>query len=139
MKIVLRELTSTLVAFSEVRELINNVALFYAPTTCVWRWLWRKLHMTPCSMSWMTNNRKLFYITEKAHYVQYIAIDLLQQRFNPRYGWTYQDEDYMGRMAQVAKACMRARGPLRFAVSFIFRWRTVMFIRWSRRARARPA
>ena len=51
-------------------------------------------------------------------------------------GMAKRTEDYIGRMVQVAKACMRARGPLRFAVSFIFRWRTVMFIRWSRRARS---
>eukprot|EP00974_Lingulodinium_polyedra_P009032 863696-Lingulodinium_polyedra.AAC.1 len=61
----------------------------------------------------MERGRQLFYFTEKAHYAQHIALDCLVFKFNPRFGWAYPDEDYMGRMAQVAKACLRGRGPLR--------------------------
>ena len=80
--------------------------------------------------------RQLFHLTEKAHYIQHIALDVLSLRSNPRFGWTYGDEDYMGKIAQIGRASTRARGPLRLGAALIFRWRNRMFLRWRRRARA---
>ena len=85
----------------------------------------------------MLRKRKLFHLTEKAHFCQHIALQCLSTSFNPRFGWTYQDEDYMGKVAQVAKACMRARGPARVAEPFVFRWRNRMQLMWARKERLR--
>ena len=51
----------------------------------------------------------------------------------PLGGGTYADEDYMGRLAQVAKACLRARGMVRVGEAFIFRWRNRMNLLWRAR------
>ena len=59
-------------------------------------------HQALCHRS-MSSGRQLFYMTEKAHYVQYIGLDLLRSTFNPMFGWTYGAEDYMGRISQVAR------------------------------------
>ena len=36
--------------------------------------------------------------------------------------WVSQDEDHMGGVAQGARACSRARGPIRIGEAFVFRW-----------------
>ena len=36
---------------------------------------------------WLARVRQLFYFTEKAHYMQHIALDCLVYKFNPRFGW----------------------------------------------------
>ena len=74
----------------------------------------------------------MFHVTEKAHYVQHIGDDVAESLFNPAYGWTYQDEDYMGRVAATVRACTRARGPLRVSLAFVLRYRTHMHVRWAR-------
>ena len=81
--------------------------------------------------------RKLFHMAEKSHYVQHIALDILSTRFNPRFAWVYADEDYMGRIAQLCKSCTRARGPMRVAKPFMFRWRRRMMLLWNRQHRKR--
>ena len=80
--------------------------------------------------------RKLFGLTEKAHYLQHVALDCLTWRSNPKLGWTYADEDFMGRIAQVASQCTRARGPIRLRDALFARYRRCLFVRWSRRGRA---
>ena len=54
---------------------------------------------------------KLFRMVLKVHLAQHIATDLLASRVNPQVAWTYQDEDFVGRVADVAKASIQARGP----------------------------
>eukprot|EP00974_Lingulodinium_polyedra_P021833 2108539-Lingulodinium_polyedra.AAC.1 len=61
---------------------------------------------------------------------------MVSSKLNPRCAWTYGDEDYMGRVAQVCRPCLRGRGPLRLGTALLFRWRQAMFLRWQRRARA---
>ena len=56
-----------------------------------------------------SQRRKLFYCTVKAHYVQHIGLHCLT-RLNPRWSWTYCDEDFVGRVAGVAQACIKSRG-----------------------------
>ena len=91
-------------------------------------------HQALCNAS-MLRRRQLFHMTEKSHVCQHVALDLLESRYNPRYGWTYKDEDYMGKVAQVARACTRARGPLGVGDAFVFRWRNRMQLMWARKAR----
>ena len=93
------------------------------------------LHHQALTHHFMTKGRQLFFLTEKAHYLQHVGEDCYDFRMNPRYGWTYSDEDWMGRIAGIAKACTRARGPLRLAEPVFERWRNRMYIAWTRRAR----
>ena len=48
-------------------------------------------HQSLCSF-FMHRKRKLFHLTEKAHFCQHIAINLLSSSYNPRFGWTYHDK-----------------------------------------------
>ena len=77
----------------------------------------------------------LFLMTMKSHYAQHLASDILATRLNPRIGWTYIDEDFVGRVAQIASQCTRARGPTKVGPALFFRHRRLLWTRWSRRAR----
>ena len=136
--------------FAMVGELFKNYALFYACIAFHGQWLPPEAaqeahdallavgcyHQALCNF-FLGRRRKLYHMTEKAHYCQHIALDVLSSRYNPRFGWTYQDEDYMGKVASVAKSCTRARGPLRLGEAFVFRWRNRMHLLWSRKRRER--
>ena len=53
-------------------------------------------------------------MTEKSHYCQHIALDVLWSRYNPKWGWTYQDEDYSGEglfCCTIVHPCPRAASP----------------------------
>ena len=82
----------------------------------------------------MKEGRLLFFLSEKAHYAQHIADDMVW--YNVKAGWTYSDEDFMGKMSQIGTASLRARGPFRLAAAMLYRWRHRIYIRWQRRARA---
>ena len=81
-----------------------------------------------------TQGEKIFRLTLKMHFTMHIGLDMVAHNTNPRWAWTYQDEDYVGRIAQVAAATMRARGPLKVGGVLFLKWRHVVYIRWSRRA-----
>ena len=81
----------------------------------------------------MGAGRALFHITEKANFVQHLGLDCISRKLNPRFGWTYADEDFMGRIAGMAKASTRGRGPIRLGTAIVERWRTRMSIAWTRR------
>ena len=85
----------------------------------------------------MNRGRLLFLVTYKAQYLQHIALDIREDLYNPRYGWVYADEDFMGRMAKIAKVCLTVRGPLRYAETFMFRYRSTVLSRRHRRTLAR--
>eukprot|EP00974_Lingulodinium_polyedra_P090542 8781222-Lingulodinium_polyedra.AAC.1 len=70
----------------------------------------------------MGQGRMLYHMTEKAHYTQHLGLDVLTG-FNPRAVWTYGDEDYMGRIAQVVRPCLKGRGPLRVGMAVMTRYR----------------
>ena len=91
------------------------------------------LHHQLLTDMFMRRGQKLFLVTEKTHYVQHIAQDCIDLKLNPRFGWTYSDEDWMGRIAQVAKTCIRGRGPVKVSAPAIERWRTRMHTAWIRR------
>ena len=131
--------------FEMVSELLRNFVSFYDRLSYHGMWFPADIaretsdalvavgcyHQALCN-SFKDRGRPLFYMTEKAHYAQHIAADILTTRFNPAYGWTYRDEDYMGRVAATCKACAKARGPLGLANAFIFRFRNHMHLRWRR-------
>ena len=83
----------------------------------------------------LSANRRIFHFTEKAHYVEHVALDVLVTRFNPRFAWCYLDEDFMGRMASLIKATLRGRGPLGCGPTVMHRWRAMTWLRLTRRQR----
>ena len=136
--------------FYHVRGALENLAFFYDVLTNSGMWFSAStaqyahdalqatgIHHQRLCETWLEQGRRLFHFTEKAHYTQHMALDCLVCKFNPRFGRMYPDEDYMGRLAYVAKACLRGRGPLRLGDALMLRWRNRMWIRWSRHARDR--
>ena len=168
-----------------VRESLSNLARFYECIAYHPQWLPPEAaeeahdalfatgiyHQSVCSF-FMHRKRKLFHLTEKAHFCQHIEINLLSSSYNPRSGWTYQakknneltsfvfrpvknkasksgqqhyvanswvsqDEDYMERTVQVARAWSRARGPIRIGEALVFRWRNRMQLSWAKKERQR--
>lgn len=92
------------------------------------------LHHQTLTTHFMMKGRQLFHLTEKAHYVQHLGDDCRNFKMNPRYGWCYGDEDLMGRIAQMARACTKGRGPIRLGVALFQRWRNRMYITWKKRS-----
>ena len=79
--------------------------------------------------------RRLFYITEKRnHYPWHIAQAC--EYYNPKQGWTYQDEDFMGKMSQLAASVVRGLGPCRLGPALMWKYRNRVHIRYNRRRRA---
>ena len=85
------------------------------------------------TLFFMNQGPFLFGLTEKAHFTQHLAIDVRDTRFNPRFAWTYSDEDWMGRIASIGKACTRGRGPIRVGAPIVERWRNRMHVAWKMR------
>ena len=130
-----------------VRELVQSMTDFYAAIDAYGMWLdadqaqqvhgyimLAGVHHQRLAYDAMQAKRKLWYVTEKAHYFQHVGITILATRWNPRFSWRYLDEDYMGRCSQVAKNCMRARGPLKMGDAFVLRWRPRMLALYKQRA-----
>ena len=80
----------------------------------------------------MRRGRHLFYATEKCnHYPAHIA--WCCSYYNPKQGWTYQDEDFMGKIADIAASTVRGLGPCRLAGALLFRYQTRVHLRFDRR------
>ena len=91
------------------------------------------LHHQALTSLFVDEGRLLFHLTEKAHFVQHLALDCVESRLNPRVGWTYADEDWIGRLAQIAMACTKGRGPIRLGAPLVDRWRNRIWVAWKRR------
>eukprot|EP00974_Lingulodinium_polyedra_P016608 1610798-Lingulodinium_polyedra.AAC.1 len=62
--------------------------------------------------------RRLFYVTPKGfHYPWHIGH--VCRWYNPRAGWTYVDEDFMGRIADLASKSVFGRGPTRVSDGYL--------------------
>ena len=134
--------------FDFVYELVRNLAAFYDCLFCFGQWFTEgqanethdylaavgTYHQALCNV-FMGSGRQLFHMTEKAHYAQHLALDCMSLRYNPPYAWTYDDEDFMGKIDQISIASSRARGPLRLSQALVFRWRNRVYLRWERRKR----
>ena len=114
LNVLLQKNTDGMDGFVHVRELVGNLSSFYDVMAYYDMWLSNDAaqemhdylleagvhHQYLCHVN-KEQGRKLFHMTEKSHYVQHIALDILSTRFNPRFAWVYADEDYMGRIAQL--------------------------------------
>ena len=112
-------------AFGYVRQVLGNYRLFYDIMAAHPIWLPAGAtteaasalatagihHQTLCHL-FLQSSRQLWYVTEKGHMAQHLADDIRQTRFNPRFAWTYGDEDFVGRLKALGKACLVANGPL---------------------------
>ena len=146
LRVLLQRLAPDTEPFGHLQACVGGIAHFYDAIMAHGIWLppdaaceaadallQAGAHLQTMCSFWRRYPRQLFYITEKAHYAQHIALDLVLTGFNPRFGWTYGDEDFMGRIAQVARACLKGRGPLRVGHALVYRWRRVKYLRWRRR------
>ena len=131
--------------FGHVSAILNSLTCFYELLFLQGMWMQSGsaneaadclekagLHFHALSSKFVRQGRRLFLSTEKAHYCMHIADDLRSSGFNPRFSWTYGDEDFMGRISQIAKATLRGRGPHRLGAVLFERWRTRMYVAWKR-------
>ena len=88
------------------------------------------LHYTWLANHAMTNGRLMWNITTKFLFFWHLAAHC--QYYNPREGWTYKDEDFVGRIALVARSVARGLGPLRLGPSLLYKYRRMLFIRFKR-------
>ena len=79
----------------------------------------------------LQRRRRLFFITEKSlHYSWHIAHVCMY--YNPKAGWTYMDEDFVGKIGQLCSSSIRGLGPNRVGPSLIQKYRVRLHIRYSR-------
>ena len=67
------------------------------------------------------------------HYSWHIAS--VCQFYNPKAGWTYMDEDFVGKLGYMASRAVRGLGPNRVGPAFLQRYRVRLHIRYSRQRR----
>ena len=70
------------------------------------------------------NNLKLWKLQPKLHLFLHLCEWQAISQGNPRYYWTYSDEDLAGKMAEVASTCH----PTTMAISAIFKWLHLSFV-----------
>jgi len=73
----------------------------------------------------------LFPVTFKSHLMWHFGHSC--QFFNPRCGWCYRDESFVGYIARVAKSVVAGLGAKRVALSLAKKWRWMLHLRmWQR-------
>ena len=83
------------------------------------------------SVHYMRTGPYLFHVTFKSHLLWHVANNA--QWYNPRSGWTYRDESFMGLVARVAASMARGRGSLRIGRALAQKWRRLQWFRLRRR------
>ena len=71
----------------------------------------------------LSREEKLWKVVPKLHMFVHLCQWQCQEHGNPRFFWTYADEDMVGRMAEVAKTCH----PRSMAVNALFKWLILAF------------
>ena len=75
----------------------------------------------------------LFHVTFKSHLMWHLGYSCFF--FNPRCGWCYRDESFVGRVAKVAQSVACGRGALRLGTSLAHKWRWILYLRMRGRMR----
>ena len=78
---------------------------------------------------------RLFGLTIKHHVLCHLGDDLVWT--NPRMYWVYKDEDFVGKIADLARVCSASLGPYRMHRKLLSRYVMRLYVRFSRRTRAR--
>ena len=71
----------------------------------------------------LRNDERLFKMVPKFHLWEHLTEQQALEYGNPRYWWTYGDEDLVGLMIEIADSCH----PTTLAVSVLFKWLHVCF------------
>jgi hypothetical protein len=69
-------------------------------------------------------------IVPKFHYMWHIAD--MAKFMNPRWAWTYMDEDFVGKMAVVGEACSNGTHAVAISRTMLQKYRAGMYLRMSR-------
>ena len=81
----------------------------------------------------INRNMYLWNVVPKFHYWYHVAQQC--RFFNPSYGWTFRDEDLMGRIARIGHSCIFGAGGLRMGETLFLKYLLGIFVRFKRRAR----
>ena len=97
-------------------DLLENIATYYncissegavlreATQMRLEKNLWEMNRHFAALQTWaMDNNKRAWHCTPKLHFALHLA--LLSRSMNPRFAWTYGDEDFMGLVKRVGEAC----------------------------------
>ena len=71
---------------------------------------------------------RLFNLTQKAHFLQHIA--LLARFINPRCTWCFMGEDMQKRMSTLAKTCVNGQRPGLTIIKMMLRYRIALHLRF---------
>ena len=84
------------------------------------------------SVYYMNNGGfNLFHITFKSHLFWHLANN--SYWYNPRAGWCYRDESFVGLVAKVARSVAAGRGLLRIGLVLAKKWRRLQWFRQRKR------
>ena len=75
---------------------------------------------------------KMWSVVPKFHYLWHAAYFARFQ--NPRMGWVFKDEDYMGRIARIAHSCSFGVHTRDIGVPLMFKYNEAMSLRVTRRS-----
>ena len=85
----------------------------------------------------LERNVFVYNCTIKSHYLWHLGEDSKWQ--NPRLGWTYQDEDFVGRIAALCRSVTRSTGAVQRQRALLSKYGLAMPVRWQRQAVRTPA
>lgn len=91
------------------------------------------LHYTLLARMAMSAGLCLWLVVPKFHYFYHLA--WFGRYANPKMGWTYADEDFVGRIARVAKSVVPGVGALRLGRFLVNKYLLVLATRFHRRQR----
>ena len=74
-------------------------------------------------------------VVPKFHFWFHLA--MFARFSNPRTYWTYQDEDFVGRVARIGASVVRGTGGLKVGRGIMSKYLRVLAMRWQRRLKLR--
>ena len=83
------------------------------------------------AMMYWDRNVKQYNVTFKSHLFWHMARHC--KFFNPRHGWAYRDESFVGKVATVVKSVISGNGQLQSGHALAVKWRRLQWFRLRRR------
>jgi hypothetical protein len=113
-------------------EIVDESPMFMEETAL--RDLQEETEKAMAATVWLGNATRargeyLFNITMKLHWYFHIVEDARKTKINPKYFSTPLDEDFVGRIAAVVRACARKNGPSRAAPQILRMYLRLVFAR----------
>ena len=88
------------------------------------------LHHCALTNAAISDGRALWNVVPKHHYFYHLAYSA--GWCNPATGWTYVDEDFVGKVAFICKSTVKSLGPLRLGMNLVWKLRRLLWIRVKR-------